>query len=258
MALANQSEVIPYYGDQFYQDLKDDVSDLSLQESLKTVFNSSHTLRPGYNDLLSESCKGAQGRCYRHTVIGYGAAKLFVTRQFYLAHSGAAKDSNPDVQDVYCSEVRPLSQVNVEHTWPQSRFNKRFPKDMQKSDLHHLFPTDIHTNAVRGNHIFGEVTQDLRPLKCRASRFGLGSAGSDEVFQPPTEHRGNVARALFYFAIRYDLKISTDEEKILRKWHLEDPVQDEDVRHNNAVFRYQGTRNPFIDFPDLVYKISDF
>jgi|BioPla2DNA2_1021312.scaffolds.fasta_scaffold210006_1 endonuclease I len=39
------------------------------------------------------------------------------------------------------------------------------------------------------------------------------------------------------------------------KWHLEEPVSESEIRRNEAVFKIQGNRNPFIDVPDYACKI---
>lgn len=260
-ALAQASDQIPYYGEAFYQDVAAGVSDLSLKQDLKEVFDSFHMAREGQSDVLSKTCDNRLGQCYRHNVVGYKAARNFVTRDYYVRQ---VANGSYVVNDVYCDITRPASKsggnnsVNVEHTWPQSRFNRGFAGEMQKSDLHHLFPTDPTVNMIRGNHIFGEVDTDEQHLSCKGPRFGLGTAGSQEVFEPPQNHKGNVARALFYFAVRYDLTIGKYEEEILRKWHLEDPVDELEMDRNNRIYELQHNRNPFIDFPELVDRISDF
>ena len=38
--------------------------------------------------------------------------------------------------------------INIEHTWPQSLFDKDEPK---RGDIHHLFPTHIEANSARRN-----------------------------------------------------------------------------------------------------------
>src|SRR5690606_15195711 len=127
------------------------------------------------------------------------------------------------------------NEVNTEHTWPQSKFLQS-PKGFMKSDIHHLYPTDSRANSIRGNHPFGEV-EDGGNLpgnaRCDASHIGrpragdgLPSAGGSVYFEPPTEHKGNVARSMFYFATRYGMEIDRTQEFYLRRWHELDPVDD--------------------------------
>ena len=96
--------------------------------------------------------------------------------------------------------------------------------------------------------------------------------------------KGDVARAIFYMDLRYeggnhgltghfepDL-IVTDTESlidasntgsnetiaymgmlsVLLQWHAQDPPDDVERARNDAVFSFQGNRNPFIDRPDWV------
>lgn len=269
---AQTSRAVPYYGDEFYRDLKAGISNEDLENRLKAVLRSFHVARASGNDLIVKNCMQGQkqGRCYAHSAIGYNAARVFLLGNYYLVKD----DAGYAVRDVYCDKNRTRNDfrkslpspgtipdnkvVNVEHTWPQSHFTRRFPDEVQKSDLHHLFPTDSQLNAIRGNNMFGEVSHDLMNLKCPASRFGLGTGGSEEVFEPPQDHKGNVARALFYFSVRYDLPIDQREEDVLRKWNHEDPVDEDEMKRNEEIFKVQGNRNPFIDFPEVVDRIANF
>lgn len=267
---APSSQLVPYYGEEFYRDLKAGTSGEALQNRIKTVMRNYHMLVKGSYDQIVKACPQGQGRCYAHTAIGYNAARVFLMGNYYLVKEG----NQYAVRDVYCNTERgpedfKSSQpspgkipnntvINVEHTWPQSKFTRRFPDDVQKSDLHHLFPTDSQLNAIRGNHPFGEVTKDLMDLKCPESRFGIGTSGSDEVFEPPQNHRGNVARALFYFSLRYDLPIDPQQEQVLRKWNQEDPVDEDEMKRNIEIYKVQGNRNPFVDFPELADRLNDF
>ena len=268
---ANQSKIYAYYGEQFYQDMKSGLSGQALQISLKNILKSSHVVQNGGFDKIQSSCDGSNGKCYKHTAFGYGNARVWLMGNFYLSQNGTGYK----VRDVYCNtdktnadfrggnipqpnRIPDNTVINVEHTWPQSHFTGKYPTDFQKSDLHHLFPTDSEINAVRGNHPFGEVSKDLKVLKCHDSRFGLGTGGPDEIFEPPMNHKGNVARALFYFATRYDQYIDQEEESVLRKWNKEDPVDEEEARRNDGIFNVQGNRNPFIDYPELADLVADF
>lgn len=268
------SQTIPYYGEEFYRDLKSGASNDALILRIKTVLRSYHLVQANALDKIVTSCEDGQRGCYAHHAIGYNAARVWLMGGYYLKQDG---NNGYAVWDVYCNEYRGRNEfrggfpgpgsipkntvVNVEHTWPQSRFNRKFPDDLQKSDLHHLFPADAKLNGVRGNNWFGEVEKDTVFFeKCpdSGSRYGIGSAGTDDIFEPPMAHKGHVARALFYFALRYDLHIDQEEEAILKKWNREHPVDEDEARRNNEIFKAQGNRNPFVDYPELAEKISDF
>jgi len=204
-------------------------------------------------------------------VLGYDRARQALLGRVYLEKDRAG---NFIIRDVYClksfsnndfgkkegigPDRIPSSYVlNTEHTWPQSRFTHSFPAEMQKSDLHHLFPADTEMNSKRGNLKFAEFANGQTiPIKCSTSRLAKTSLGLR--FEPPMEHRGNVARALFYFSVRYKIHIDNDEEVFLRKWHQQDPVDRAEVIHHEMIFRLQGNRNPFIDRPDVVSQVADF
>jgi endonuclease I len=51
-----------------------------------------------------------------------------------------------------------------------------------------------------------------------------------------------------------DLPIYGDIDDLLR-WHEEDPISEAEARRNDVIYSYQGNRNPFIDYPDLVQLI---
>jgi deoxyribonuclease I len=138
------------------------------------------------------------------------------------------------------------TNMNIEHTWPQSKG----AKGIAKCDLHHLFPADSKANGIRGNNPFGFV---LRP-----SWEEGGSKTDRDVFEVRKEQRGNTARGMFYFAIRYNMHIDDAEEATLRKWHKEDPVDQNEKKRNDRVQNFQNNRNPFVDRPDFVDMISDF
>lgn len=175
------------------------------------------------------------------------------------------------VKDVYCnlkirSHVGPNRMpsngvMNTEHTWPQSKGSRREPF---RGDIHHLYPTDSKANSTRSNYPFGEVVGESVREDCTASKVGrmidpeTGEPTRQRAYQPPLEHRGNVARAMFYAAAFYAYKISDLQEYYLKKWHFEDPVTALDVERNDQIQAAQGNRNPFIDFPELANRISDF
>lgn len=201
--------------------------------------------------------------------LSYKAARVKMFNVIYLE-----KDEQGFFnKDVYCltkhyragvagEEIPDHTVFNTEHTWPQSRFNEQLNEEVQKTDLHHLFPTFSKINAERGNYPFANVgEQSARKLQCDISKLGkaVGGLGNNGTyFEPANEHKGNVARALFYFSTRYELAIDPTEEIFLKFWHLIDPVDALEKSRHEIISGIQKNRNAFIDNPELVLQISDF
>jgi len=143
------------------------------------------------------------------------------------------------------------NDMNTEHSWPQSKG----ATGAAKSDLHHLFPTDSKANSIRGNYPFG-VVKDVKWSQ-DGSKFGKDANGQ-LVFEPRDEHKGNVARALFYFSTVYGKPIPAGDEAVLKQWNKLDQVDSAEVSRNDAIQGYQGNRNPFVDDASLADRISDF
>jgi endonuclease I len=142
---------------------------------------------------------------------------------------------------------------NCEHSIPQSWFAKKEP---MRGDLHHLFACESRCNSFRGNtpyfdfEDFGEVIRD-NCGKIAGERF------------EPTAGKGVVARATFYFLLRYPGEINNVEQEyqverlpILLDWHKTFPVTDYERHRNAAIYDKQGNRNPLIDFPEWAEKID--
>ena len=41
------------------------------------------------------------------------------------------------------------------------------------------------------------------------------------------------------------------DPETLYQWHLDDPVDSEELDRNDKVETHQGNRNPYVDYPDL-------
>ncbi|MEZ4434279.1 MAG: endonuclease [bacterium] len=148
--------------------------------------------------------------------------------------------------------------MNCEHTWPRARMSPEgtLRYSHEQSDIHHLRPTISGANSLRGSFPFGDVVQN-RNLDHLPAILGVDAWG-DTVFQTRAETRGDVARIVFYFSVRWGKPIADHEEAALRRWMREDPVDDEERARNDRVEGIQGNRNPFIDCPALVERIDDF
>ncbi len=140
--------------------------------------------------------------------------------------------------------------MNTEHTWCQS-----WGADgIKKTDLHHLFPVMSRVNSRRGNKPFCYVSK--ASWIGGGSKYGKDSQGTP-CFEPRNDHKGDAARALFYFAIRYGFSIADRDENVLRLWHRQDPVSSKERDRNEQIFEIQGNRNPFIDHPLFIELIEN-
>ena len=247
----------PYYGHEFYQAYPKSVS----KELIGKVLNSSHKANTGKYDTISEDCTN---NCYNAVSLGYDSARKIMFGKLFAKNDSKGMY----VEDVYCGKkfyfrdvneaMRMNNEVNTEHTWPQSKFTGHFPRDVQKSDLHHLYPTDSEANAKRGNFSFGTVPEDEDELNMPDCEISELSKRGEIKFEPPQDHRGNVARSLFYFSTRYKMPIDAKQEATLRQWHKEDPVDAAEINRHQIISEYQKVRNPFVDYPELVDTIKDF
>lgn len=158
---------------------------------------------------------------------------------------------------------------NREHLWAQSWSNN---DGTNKTDLHHVFPTDGYVNNRRGNYAFGEVSNASWTSR-NGSKLGNNkiSGFNGTVFEPIDEYKGDIARALLYVSVRYYQEDSgwsnsdmTNKSVIkdwalnmLLRWHEEDPVSQKEIDRNDAVYSIQRNRNPFVDYPEFVHRIWD-
>ncbi|MEZ4686313.1 MAG: endonuclease [Bacteroidia bacterium] len=146
------------------------------------------------------------------------------------------------------SEAQINDQFDTEHVWPQSLFNQDLP---MRSDLHHLFPTWSQANSTRGNFPFGVVTG--------APTWTVGGSKFDNsTFEPRDYAKGRTARAMMYFVIRYQNynNYLNPQENILRTWHAMFPPDSIDRRRNADIFAFQGNKNPFVDYPQFIDRIT--
>jgi deoxyribonuclease I len=271
-ALTLSNENIPYYGETFYKEVSKGMRDDDLIAELRTVLVSKHQKGANGMDQVVDHCDSAAKGCYEQRSIGYKAARTVLLGNLHLVK---VQGKQFGIKEVYCQETMTGDQfpdgdkpapnvcpsdkyINIEHTWPQSRFSKKYDAGIQKSDLHHLFPTDSKLNSIRGNFKFAVVDKPEKALRCGLSKFGQAKDQNGHFFEPPDAHKGNVARALFYFSVRYDIKIDPKEEAFLKAWNKADPADQEERERNEEIFKIQGNRNPFVDFPELADVVSDF
>lgn len=158
-----------------------------------------------------------------------------------------------------------LGVWNREHIWPQSRggfangtssfadgIDVWLPTSASDilsghSDAHHIRAEDGQENSSRSNRDYGSDYN--------------GPANTSGTW------RGDVARALFYMAVRYNglslvngnppdnTMFQMGDLASLLNWNTTDPSDDFEMNRNNYIYTWQMNRNPFIDHPELANYI---
>lgn len=156
-----------------------------------------------------------------------------------------------------------IGKWNREHIYCQSRGNY--------GDLYNLPPDGINVWASTGPDDIGAGLSDAHHLRAvdgqeNSSRnnrnYGVDYNGPTAT--PTSSWKGDVARACFYMAVRYNgLNVvnGNPNENIvgqigdlatLLTWNASDPRDDFEMNRNNYIYTWQVNRNPFIDYPTLV------
>lgn len=196
-----------------------------------------------------------------HPITNYKESRQIMFGNLYLQSDNTLKDVYCDMtftakQGVGTNKIPDPNIVNCEHTWPQSKFTNKYPIEVQKNDLHHLFPAYSKANTSRGNYPLGSVISHEGSIpNCSASKRGGLAETNSTGFEPPDYHKGNAARALFYFSLRYDLEIPENLQETYLTWNELDPVDKEEREVNLKIKAIQGNSNPFIEHPEYINKL---
>jgi len=95
-------------------------------------------------------------------------------------------------------------------------------------------------------------------------------------FEPSNNAKGYVARAHLYMVTRYGDRVVPNNvdrgwrsafygdvgwfevnRRLMRDWHDRRPVTERELRRNNAVQVLQWNRNPYVDYPQFAWRITD-
>ena len=185
--------------------------------------------------------------------------------------------------------------INREHVWPKSEGFDEAGVGGARGDPMHLISGNGYTNNIHSNYFYGYVDTSRTYTDCgntysnqsgNLKGYSKTSGGSTYVFEPQDCDKGDIARAVFYMAARYNFFSGSDSDGIdtnnpnleltqnlsdfssaftssttrsgklgilsdLLAWHHADPVDQYEIHRNNLLYtNYTNNRNPFIDFPE--------
>lgn len=157
-----------------------------------------------------------------------------------------------------------VDQWNREHVWAKSHGDFGTTPG-PGTDVHHLRPEDVTVNSDRGNLDFDNGGSAVNQCS-DCWRDG-------DSFEPRDSVKGDVARMIFYMAIRYEggdgfANLEPNNTtgngsapyigklSVLKAWSAGDPPDAFEKRRNERIHaQWQGNRNPFIDHPEWVSSI---
>ena len=133
------------------------------------------------------------------------------------------------------------STWNREHTWPNSKGLGGSDED----DIMMLRPTSISENSSRGNTAYGQSSGYYHPNRESNGAYDL---------------RGDVARIFLYVYVRWGNQSYAwgssgvmESVAVLLEWMEADPVDTWELGRNDSVESITGTRNVFVDYPELAF-----
>ena len=182
--------------------------------------------------------------------------------------------------------------INQEHIWAKSQGFEELGDGGARGDPMHLWAADGKSNNLHSNDSFGYVdmsktysTPSGIPYAQNNLKGTSNTLGSGSVFEPQDSDKGDIARAIFYMAARYNYISGSDKDGIdsdnpnlkvsqmagskasytsttsipgemgcltdLLYWNHIDPPDEFEIHRNNLLFNnYTHNRNPFIDYPE--------
>ena len=223
-----------------------------------------------------------------HTRLPYGSRDYNQIACTWTVFKKSDVRPNGKVWDMYSNNSYNFSNgagatkgMNIEHSVPKSWWGDAYDETATpltrfkydgSYDLHHLTPSDAAANTAKSNYPLGEVDSPL--FDNGVTKVGTGQANgrATNLFEPADEYKGDFARMYLYFVTCYQdyswkssalsmfaqnsyPTLNAYGQSLFLKWHRQDPVSQKEIDRNNAVYSFQGNRNPFIDYPNMVEYI---
>jgi hypothetical protein len=156
------------------------------------------------------------------------------------------------------------------HSWMPT-FPCDNPEKPEYNDQHNLWPTNLQqANTPRSNLPLMDIDGNVVFTYLEGR---VGYSGSQLVYEPRPEQKGNAARSIFYMATCYNGQLgnswelpANQSQESLKTWHFADAPDNYEIARHEYVAVLQGNRNPFIDsayfachinFSNMSYLVCD-
>ncbi|MDJ0728755.1 MAG: endonuclease [Crocosphaera sp.] len=225
-----------------------------------------------FPELSGEALRSRLAAEYRVTTsLGYDRARDFMYKELDNdngvlrgIYSDFTVRVNPNSSTPRSDAYQNGQGINAEHSWPQSRG----ATGVAKSDIHHLFPSQVRINSLRGNFPFAEI-EDSRTERwlidnreentIPSTNIDAYSEQINGAFEPREAVKGNIARAMFYFYTIYRDQAEDDffeqQQDTLCDWNRNDPVDTAEIERSQGIASQQENNNPFVLDPSLANRL---
>ncbi len=227
-----------YYGSAYSYANLASKSSSELFNSLRTLMTSTHSRQTSYSDCRDY---GYKTDCQKEN------SKVTLIYTSFEANQSDFSGSAPG--------------WNREHVWPKSLGG--FNQSGAGSDLHHIRPSDVTTNSIRGNDKYGNVNGGSAANGSSLVGGMSGGTRGGGYFEPHDNVKGDVARICLYVYARWGKEFPQcssitnvfQSVDVLLEWCALDPVDTWEMGRNEVVQSIQGNRNVFIDYPEYAWLI---
>ena len=236
----------------------------------ETKYNLADYKKDEYYSSLNLTLSGNSLRENIHSIIDNMTSYSYENAKYMLCYT----DENP-AKPGYLLGIFDGDDINAiwdtswnrEHVWPCAHMNidgTKRPSASTKNHMSDLF--NLRASCPSINFYHSDKYYDTSNSKNTFYPL-VDSTIIDGIHNFTGDFRGDVARTVFYMYTKYlELNIIEDIQNdetttsmgrlsALKTWHNEDPVDDFELQRNNRIYEYQGNRNPYIDYPDLVNKL---
>ncbi len=160
------------------------------------------------------------------------------------------------------------SGMNIEHSVANSWWGGTTGQTY--NDLFNLNPSNSSANSSKGSWPIAVVdisttyTNGVIKVGKSSSRPG----GTIDAWEPADEYKGDFARSYMYMVTSYEdfsakwtgnsvNQLDNNTYPVFEqwtvdlflKWCAQDPVSQKEIDRNNEIYKIQGNRNPYIDYP---------
>lgn len=202
-------------------------------------------------------------------VYGYGSGTNKTWSAFYITDQmddGQVRDRYSNLVYSFANETSSVTGMHIEHIWANSWWGHELNNAYK--DLFNLYPADGTANIHKNNNPIGVVKE----VKWENGVIKLGKAADgNTVWEPADKWKGDFARTYFYMATAYShmkdmwttaeglrtvdpespLVMRPEVSALMMKWAEQDPCDAIERERNEQIFKLQGNRNPFVDYPNL-------